>query len=80
MAGGIPVVASPVGVNASIVIHGVNGFLAKDPEQWTTFLRRLIADPKLRQQTGAAGRETVEKRFNVQRAAESVKAVLRSVM
>jgi hypothetical protein len=80
MACGIPVVASPVGVNAAIVIHGVNGFLATDTEEWVTALRRLIADPKLRQQMGAAGRETVEKRFNVQRAAEAVNAVLRSVV
>jgi hypothetical protein len=80
MASGIPVVASPVGVNASIVIHGVNGFLATDTGEWVTALRRLIADPKLRQQMGAAGRETVEKRFNVQRAAEAVNAVLRSVV
>jgi hypothetical protein len=79
MACGIPVVASPVGVNAAIVVHGVNGFLAKNTAEWVTSLHRLIADPKLRQQMGAAGRETVEKRFNVQQAAEAAYAVLRSV-
>jgi hypothetical protein len=80
MACGIPVVASPVGVNAAIVADGVNGFLARDTEEWVTALRRLTADPKLRQQMGAAGRETVEKRFSAQRAAEAVNAILRSVV
>lgn len=79
MASGIPVVASPVGANRSIVTHGVNGFLAGDTQEWTTALRSLIADPKLRQQLGAAGRQTVEKRFRAQRAAETVASVLRAV-
>lgn len=77
MASGIPVVASPVGANRGIVTHGVNGFLAGNTQEWTTALHRLIADPKLRQQLGTAGHQTVEKRFRVQRAAETVASVLR---
>ena len=34
MACGLPVVASPVGMNCHIVEHGVNGFLADTPEEW----------------------------------------------
>jgi hypothetical protein len=79
MACGIPVVASPVGVNQNIVTHGVNGFLTKDAQEWTTALRTLSADPKMRQQFGKAGRETVEKRFTVQRVAGAVNSVLRSL-
>ncbi len=79
MASGIPVVASPVGVNAQIVVNGVNGFLARNNDEWTTALRALIADPDQRQRLGAAGRETVEKNFAVQRAAETVASVLRKL-
>jgi len=79
MACGIPVVASPVGVNKNIITHGVNGFLATTPDEWTTALRTLIADPQLRQRLGAAGHETVNTRFHVQRAAEAVASVLRSL-
>jgi hypothetical protein len=79
MACGMPVVASPVGANANIVTHGVNGFLATQTEEWTTALRRLVADPDLRRQLGAAGRETVATRFSVQRAAETITSVLRTL-
>jgi glycosyltransferase involved in cell wall biosynthesis len=80
MACGIPVVASPVGVNPQIITHGVNGLLATHLEDWQPALLSLITDPKLRQRLGAAGRNTVEKRFRVQRAAEAVYSVLRSLV
>jgi hypothetical protein len=80
MACGIPVVASPVGVNPQIITHGVNGLLATHLEDWQPALLSLITDPKLRQRLGAAGRNTVEKRFRVQRAAEAIYSVLRSLV
>jgi glycosyltransferase involved in cell wall biosynthesis len=80
MACGIPVVASPVGVNAQIVVHGVNGFLAEQVDDWTKCLGDLMADPKLRKRLGAAGRETVAKHYSVQRAAEMVASVLRGLV
>jgi hypothetical protein len=79
MACGIPVVASPVGVNKSIITHGVNGFLATRAEEWTAALRNLIANPELRQRLGTAGHETVKQRFHVQHAAEAINSVLRSL-
>jgi len=80
MACSIPVVASPVGVNSKIILHGVNGLLATHLEDWEPALQSLITDPKLRQRLGTAGRETVEKRFRVQGAAEDVYSVLRSLV
>lgn len=61
-----PVVASPVGVNRSIVEHGVNGFLAETPEEWLQALDRLCADPALRRRMGAAGRAKVERLYSVE--------------
>lgn len=57
MACGLPVVASPVGVNATIVDHGRNGFLAEAPEQWERALADLIDDAALRRRLGSAGRQ-----------------------
>ncbi len=63
MACGLPVVASPVGVNRQIVEHGVNGFLAETPEQWEQALRTLLVDSDLRQRMGRAGRQKVEREY-----------------
>jgi hypothetical protein len=66
MACGLPVVASPVGVNRQIVEHGVNGFLAETPEQWEQALRTLLANPELRQRMGQAGRQKFERQYCIQ--------------
>lgn len=66
MACGLPVVASPVGVNAEIVEHGVNGFLADSERDWQEALETLIGDPDLRHRMGKAGREKVERQYSLQ--------------
>src|SRR4030095_16634048 len=65
MAAGKPVIASPVGANAQVVQHGVNGFLANTAEEWTEALQKLTTDPELRRRMGAAARTTVEDRYSV---------------
>lgn len=66
MASGLPVVASPVGVNRQIVEHGVNGFLAETPADWMAALQALLEDPALRFRMGQAGRKLVEQRYCIQ--------------
>ncbi len=66
MACGLPVVASPVGVNRQIVEHGVNGFLAETPAHWEQALQALLADEGLRQRMGQAGRGKVEHQYSIQ--------------
>jgi glycosyltransferase involved in cell wall biosynthesis len=66
MATGIPVVASPVGVNRTIVEHGTNGFLASTQDEWVNALQKLKDDPLLRIRMGAAGRKKVEQKYCIQ--------------
>lgn len=66
MACGKPVVASPVGVNRTIVKHGENGFLAASAEEWVTALRILHRDEQLRSRMGHAARRTVESQYSVE--------------
>ncbi|WP_284260779.1 glycosyltransferase family 4 protein [Roseicyclus amphidinii] len=66
MACGLPVVASPVGVNADIVTHGETGFLASTPAEWRSALKTLIHDPDLRLRMGQAGRKRVERDYSLQ--------------
>jgi glycosyltransferase involved in cell wall biosynthesis len=80
MACGVPVVASPVGVNREIVEDGVNGFLASSEAEWADRLERLLTDATLRRRFAAEGRRTVEDRYslrtNAPRLAETLRAVI----
>jgi glycosyltransferase involved in cell wall biosynthesis len=80
MACGLPVVASPVGVNREIVEQGVNGFLAVTAEEWEGALRALLADPDLRLRMGQAGRRKVEERYSLQVTGPRLVALLQSVI
>lgn len=62
---GIPAVASPVGVNKTIIEKGVNGFLSTTEEEWYNALNLLITDTKLRLQLGKAGREKIVRQYSV---------------
>ena len=78
MASGLPVVASPVGVNVQIVEHGVNGFLAETPAQWEQALQTLLADASLRQRMGQAGRHKVEQQYCIQVTGPIMAALLKN--
>jgi len=77
MACGLPVVASPVGVNRQIVEHGVNGFLAETPQQWEHALLTLLADSGLRQRMGQAGRQKVVQQYCIQVSGPKLAALLK---
>lgn len=79
MACGIPVIASPVGVNAEIVEHGVNGFLASSDAEWAEALQTLLHDAKLRARMGEAGRRKVERDYSLQVWGPRVAQMLRDV-
>lgn len=79
MACGLPVVASPVGVNEHIVQAGETGFLAADDTQWLDALTRLVDDPALRDRLGRAGRRRVEEEFSLQVTVPRLVALLGSL-
>ena len=65
MAVGIPIVASDVGLNRTVVEDGKNGFLVKTPEEWVEKLSPLISDASLRRRMGEVGRKMAEERFSL---------------
>lgn len=77
---GLPVIASPVGVNKEIVEHGVNGFLAETHDEWVLALETLHNDLVLRKTMGAAGRRKVEEKYCLQVTAPRYVEILRSVI
>jgi glycosyltransferase involved in cell wall biosynthesis len=62
---GVPVVASPVGVNQDIIKDGENGFLAATEKDWVLKLTLLARDEELRRKLGQRGRETIEDRYSL---------------
>lgn len=66
MACGIPVVATPVGVNSEIVEEGLNGLLVKTQSEWVAALELLMNNVELRKRLGAAGRRKVEDKYSLQ--------------
>ena len=61
----IPTIMSPVGVNRQIINNGVNGFLAKNNEEWIEKISLLVESEELRNKLGNEGRKTVESKYSV---------------
>ena len=76
MAGGIPAVASPVGVNRQIVEPGINGYLAESTQDWIVALRELLNNPQKGFEMGLAGRQKAEQKYNLQVTAPMLKNLL----
>jgi glycosyltransferase involved in cell wall biosynthesis len=76
MACGLPVVASPVGVNSSLINAGECGFLADGASSWQTALEHLLTQPELRMQMGNAGRRHVEQHYCLQVTAPKMSTLL----
>ena len=65
MGSGIPVVASPVGVNPGIVEGAGCGLLAETLNDWEKAFSTLIGSNTLRDEFGAAGRAAVESHYSI---------------
>ncbi len=80
MAAGLPVVASPIGVNREIVKHGKNGFLARTMEEWQYYLTCLISNSDLRLKMGKEGQQYVRECFRLEIAASLWKYVCENLV
>lgn len=78
MAAGKPVIASPVGVNTTIVTPEV-GFLAADHAEWTAAFDQLAGDREMRERMGEAARRRVEERYSVEAVAPTIVNAFRTI-
>jgi hypothetical protein len=79
MAVGLPVVSLATAELPTIIDDGVTGFVATDPQRLVTAMRRLLADPRLARDVGAAGRRLARQRFSIDRFIRDWDRLLRSV-
>ncbi|MCQ4191416.1 glycosyltransferase, partial [Methylocystis suflitae] len=80
MACGIPVIASPVGVNSDIVDEGLNGYLARDELEWEAAIRHLSADSELRRVMGRYGREKIVSEYSLHVHGPRLATMLRTIV
>jgi hypothetical protein len=80
MALGIPVVVSPVGVNATAVIHGHTGFHARSVPDWVSALSALAEDAGLRKRLGENARQHAQRHFSLASAATALSEVLEAAL
>jgi glycosyltransferase involved in cell wall biosynthesis len=76
---GIPYVASPVGIVASIGRPGVTHLEARTDDEWFAALSRLLTDAALRDGMGREGRRYAVEQYSTGRTAETLAGVFRSV-
>jgi glycosyltransferase involved in cell wall biosynthesis len=76
MACGLPVIASPVGVNTHIVEQGRTGFLPSSNADWVQALAMLSRNADMRNAMGKAGRKKIEQEYSLQMAAPQLLEIL----
>lgn len=65
MACGLPVIASPVGMNKQVIDHGKNGFLADTEEEWIDAFGALYKNSELQKKLGEQGLKKIDEIYNL---------------
>lgn len=76
---GIPTVASPLLHFKQSIRHGKTGFLASSHAEWVKILTMLVNEPDVRENVGAAARQSVIKDWNPQVQAKKYRAALGAI-
>lgn len=64
MANGLPVVSTRQAAEGSPIVHGVNGFVARDADEFARYVLQLAGDPELCRRLGLAARRTIAEEFS----------------
>jgi len=75
---GVPVVASPVGINKVLVSDGINGYLASDSEAWYKYLKILLIESALRKKLGDNARKFINEKYSFTYNITKLKEILKS--
>lgn len=77
MAAALPVVATNVGGNPEVIVHGTTGLLVppRDPVALADGIARVLGDPGRAAAMGRAGRERAEREFSIDRTVQAYEAL-----
>jgi glycosyltransferase involved in cell wall biosynthesis len=76
----IPTIASPTSGYASIIVHGSNGLLAQNEEEWHEGLCKLIDDAAFRRRVGDEAYRTIVPRFSIEHAVREAECLYRALL
>jgi len=76
MACGVPVIATPAGMNAQVLAGGQAGISARTPREWTDALEFLVNRPESASAMGVAGRQLVLREYSLHALAPRLAAIL----
>ncbi len=79
MSAGVPVVASGVGGLLEVVEHERTGLIVRDGD-YAKAVRRLLDNPKLAAELGAAGREKAMREFSVEKMVETTLSAYNEIL
>ncbi len=65
---GVPTVAAATGTFCEAITDGIDGYVAKDENEWREKLERLISDAMFRKSMGGKARETTLKKYTTKNA------------
>lgn len=80
MACEIPVIATPVGINKEIVIHGKNGFLAETVYEWYDSILKLMENKELRKIMGVKGKKIINEKYSLEKTSSVYLDVITSII
>jgi glycosyltransferase involved in cell wall biosynthesis len=76
---GLPIVGLATTELVTVIRDGENGFIDTRPDRLVESMQRLLADPALARQLGAAARRTAKERFGIGRFVDDWCAALKTV-
>jgi len=80
MAAGLPVIVSPVGMNADVLGKGEIGFAAASNDQWRQSLEALYRDCQLQITLGENGRSVIEQFYDAGKIANDLAGIFKSLV
>lgn len=80
LASGLPVVASPVGMNNVFLLHGERGMLAATSDDWVGAVTAFSQNQKMCEHSGVAGRAFAVKKYSIPVIGQQLLGLLTSLL
>ena len=80
MAVGLPVIASPVGMNKDVLSKGNIGFAASSNDEWYNALETLNNNKQLRTNFGSVGRMVIEHFYSFETVIPQLTSIFKTIV